>query len=338
MRDNPMPETAIANVPQLGPFRNHLATLGYKNTDTLFGAVRASGDVLASYLGVSRAELDALVAQIPQSPRPVRIAGQRRFALGVRIDKVPRHRRAFTIAAVAVPLPPLVNLLAEMQPVRDQGGRGTCVAHASTAAAEHYWRSQGQILDLSRQFLYWDCKQHDGDPTGEGTWVGVAMPLLQSDGCCLETSWPYVMTAIVGNESQDPPPPAAAAGAAQYRIPSFRQISPTSVMDIKSELAQGRCVAFSIPVFDSWYQNDEVTRSGEIINPIPNEEDVGGHAMCFIGYEDLPSEDDLGGGRFYLRNSWDSMWATQSVLGSPGYGTIPYSYIQRFGTEAFSVG
>jgi C1A family cysteine protease len=235
-------------------------------------------------------------------------------------------------------LPPMVNLIAEMQPVRDQGGRGTCVAHASTAVAEHYWRSQQKTVDLSRQFLYWACKQNDGHPQDEGTWVGVAMPQLQNTGCCLETTWPYVMTTVAGNESQNPPPTDAMAEAPQFLIPKFNQLAPTSIQDIKGELAAGRCVAFSIPVFNSWYLNDEVTRTGEIVNPIPDENDVGGHAMCFVGYEDLPGQTALAGGKFYLRNSWDGNWATDSILGTPGYGTIPYSYIGRLGIEAYSIG
>jgi C1A family cysteine protease len=238
----------------------------------------------------------------------------------------------------AAALPPSVNLISEMQPVRDQDERLTCVAFASTEAAQHYWRSQGQNVVLSPQFMYWDCKQHDGDPTGGGTWVAVAMAQLQSDGCCLEATWLYVPTPVVGNESQDPPPTGALADAAGHKIPQFRRLAPTSVLDIKSELAQKRCVAFSIPVFNSWYRNDEVTRTGEIVDPIPNEQDVGGHAMCFVGYEDLPSEPEQGGGRFYLQNSWDSKWATQSVLGTAGFGTISYSYIAHYGEEAYSIG
>jgi C1A family cysteine protease len=240
--------------------------------------------------------------------------------------------------APTAPLPASVNLMAQMQPVRDQEERLTCVAFASTETAQQYWRSQGQNLVLSPQFMYWDCKQHDGDATGGGTWVAVAMAQLQADGCCQEGTWPYVPNQIANNESQDPPPPTALVDAATHRIPKFRRLAPTSVVDIKSELAQQRCVAFTIPVFNSWYLNSEVTRTGEIVNPIPNEQDVGGHAMCFVGYEDLPSDQEIGGGRFYLQNSWNNKWATQSVLGTAGYGTIPYSYIAHYGEEAYSIG
>ncbi len=335
-----MPETRIDDVPELGPYLMGLRSLGYRTTDQVAGSAQVAGDLLAAYLNVDRETLDALMNRIPRTPRPtgIQVGPPRVRALGVRLDRVPRPRRAPMMSQVAAtPLPPTKDLIAEMQSVRDQGDRETCAAHAAAAVAEHHWRSQGKILDQSRQFLYWNCKQHDGHTEEEGTWIGVAMPQLQSDGCCLETTWPYVMTAIAGNESQDPPPDGARAEAGSYKIPSFRQLSPTSILDIKSELAAGRCVAFSIPVFNSWYRNDEVTRTGEIVNPIPNEQDVGGHAMCFVGYEDIPAEPDLGGGKFYLRNSWNSFWATQSVLGTPGYGTIAYSYIARFGAEAYSI-
>ena len=228
-------------------------------------------------------------------------------------------------------------MIAQMPPVRDQGDRGTCVAHACLAVLEHYFGLQNKYQDMSEQFLYWNCKQTDGEPNAYGTWIGVAMPLLQRDGCCLESTWPYNPKVIAGNEGQGPPPAGAVAEALLFRVTTIHQIGATSIIDIKSELAHNCCVAFSVPVYNSWYLNDEVQRTGEIVNPIPNEGEVGGHAMCFVGYEDIPEEPDLGGGKFYLRNSWNSYWATESVLGSAGYGTIPYSYIARFGEEAYSI-
>jgi len=57
-----------------------------------------------------------------------------------------------------------------------------------------------------------------------------------------------------------------------------------------------------------------------------------------VGYEDIPTEPDLGGGKFYLQNSWDGEWATEPVLGTVGFGTIPYSYIAQYGEEAYSIG
>jgi C1A family cysteine protease len=336
-----MPQNLIADVNVPDQYRRKIRALGYKTTDQLAGAAAVATEALSAYLGVTPAQLYELINELPRTLRPAgaEAVQPRQFKLGALIERVPRPRAAFAISLPpAAVLPAQVNLIAEMQPIRDQAQRGTCVAHACTAVAEHYWRGQGQIIDLSRQFLYWDCKQHDGVPNQEGTWIAVAMPLLQSDGCCLEGTWPYVPTEIPGNEGQGPPPAPALAEAPQYKIPSFNQLAPTSVADIKGELAQDRCVAFTIPVFNSWYLNAEVTRTGDIVNPIPGEASVGGHALCFVGYEDQPANSDLGGGVFYLRNSWDSQWATTPSLGTVGYGTIPYSYISSFCAEAFSIG
>lgn len=335
-----MPETRIDDVPALGEFKVALKSLGYRTTDQLIGAHQVAGELLAGYLKTDAARLRGIIEQLPHREKPHGLAAvpARKFPLGVRLDRIPRPQRALRMSAVAAePLPPKVNMIADMAPVRDQGDRGTCVAHASLAVMEHYLKLQGRYQNLSRQFLYWDCKEKDGDPNAYGTWIGVAMKVLGTDGCCPETTWPYNSATIPGNEGQGPPPASAGPAAIGFRATTIHQIAPTSIIDIKSELAHKRCVAFSIPVFDSWYHNDEVQRTGEIVNPIPNEESNEGHAMCFVGYEDIPDEPDLGGGKFWIRNSWDGEWATASVLGSAGYGTIPYSYIGRFATEAYSI-
>nr|HMS44085.1 C1 family peptidase [Pyrinomonadaceae bacterium] len=159
---------------------------------------------------------------------------------------------------------------------------------------------------------------------------------LQRDGCCLEEVWQYNPQPIAGNEGQDPPPGNAQIQALGFRVQNYKQLSPTSVPDIKNELTKGRCVAFSVPVFNSWLGSSWVSYTGNITMPIPNEIRAGGHAMCLVGYMDLPNP-GLGGGRFILRNSWGENWGINNQFGVPGYGTIPYAYIAKFGSEAYSI-
>ena len=337
-----MAETNIETVLQLSAYVAPLKALGYRNTDQLVGAGLAARLPLAKYLKLAPAALDHLLAGLPQRQSPIgAVHAPPVHRLGLRLDLMPR-RVNFAMAmsmSVATQLPASTDLVSQMGPVRDQANRGTCVAHATTAIVEHYWNLHGKgLVNLSRQFAYWDCKQHDGHTEEEGTWISIAMPLLQSDGCPLEVVWSYNPSDIPNDESQGPPPAGAVASADEFKIPSFRQLSATAVHDLKAELADGRPVAFSIPVFNSWYfNNKEVVRSGEIINPLPDEISVGGHAMCMVGYMDEPAEIALGGGRFIIRNSWNSTWGTESTTGHVGYGTIPYSYISRFGLEAFTV-
>jgi C1A family cysteine protease len=191
---------------------------------------------------------------------------------------------------------------------------------------------------MSEQFLYWACKQKDGIPNDPGTWLEIAFEkVLSQGGCCLDSTWKYQPDVVSGDETRGSPPATAAAEAAKYVVKTFKRLAPTSVPDIRSHLQKGICVAFSIPVYHSWTLNPEVQKTGDIVLPIPNEDDHNeGHAMCFVGYEDLPGDTDTGGGRFLVRNSWNSYWATESKLGI-GYGTIPYSYIAKFGSEAYSI-
>jgi C1A family cysteine protease len=335
-----MAERRLQELPELARFADDLNALGYRNAEQFLGAASVSEVALAEYLGIDVNALRTIVAGIKGPVMLVAGKAQRpKFPLGVRLDAIRRPAVSLMRApGAAAALPAEVNHIADMQPIRHQGDRGTCVAHAAGAVGEHYWHKQGRVVDLSRQFLYWACKQHDGMPDAQGTWIDVAMSRLMQNGCCLEDTWPYVMTVDPGNEAQNPPPGRALTEALTYKVERTRQLSPTSVADIKATLAANCCVAFSISVFNSWYQNNEVTRTGDIVNPIPGEMKLDqGHAMCFVGYRDALADAASGGGHFYLRNSWGTSWASESSLGRPGYGTIPYSYIASNCVEAYSI-
>src|SRR5712692_10854935 len=104
-----MPETRIDDVPELGPYLMGLRSLGYRTTDQVAGSAQVAGDLLAAYLNVDRETLDALMNRIPRTPRPtgIQVGPPRVRALGVRLDRVPRPRRAPTMSRVAAtPFPP----------------------------------------------------------------------------------------------------------------------------------------------------------------------------------------------------------------------------------------
>jgi len=258
------------------------------------------------------------------------------YSFGVALEKIPAVKKAYPIPPVtAVQLPKEVNLINQMTGVQNQSPRETCVAFATVALMEHKYKKD---LNFSEQFQYWNCKNNDGIPNLEGTWLDISVPLLGSDGCCRENTWPYNSNKIPSNEGQGPPPAGAVAEAAKNKVNAHTKLAPTSVFSIKSALAGGYPVAFSVPVFSTISANS--TRvTGNILNPVANQKPVGGHAMVFVGYKDS-GESGIGGGRFYLRNSWGKQWAFKSMLGgkpTPGYGTISYSYISSYGMEAFYI-
>ena len=332
--------TRIRDVPALAGHAASLSALGFDTLEQVLGAAQVAGPELGRALGVGIADLigSTMAIAAPVTDEMADRLWSLPCAMGARLDS-PAPREAIG-AAVAMALPaaaPSVNHLPAMPPVRHQGDRGTCVAHAALAAYEHYLAVNGSGTDMSEQFLYWNCKQNDGIPTTTGTWLRVAFPLLHRDGVCPEDAWPYDSRILPGNEAHDPPPPGARRAALGYRAGNQpTMLPPNSVSDIRNALFGGRCVAFSVPVYNSWWASMEVRRTGDITNPLPGEAPSGGHAMCLVGYVDMPDRPEIGGGRFILRNSWGSLWGGQSAYGA-GNGTISYSYVARHCFEAFAI-
>ncbi len=231
-------------------------------------------------------------------------------------------------------LPLSISLLDQLPPVRDQGGRGTCVAHAVAAVREQLEIAAGgpAHLNLSEQFVYWWCKEHDGIPRVSGTYIAVGMRCLGQLGAPLEQMWPYVSYDQAGNEGQGPAPTAAADGDPAFRTLRTQEFNRGDIAGIKTGLAEGRAVAFSIPVFDSWYNSSATRRWGKITLPIGGEPEDGGHAMTLVGYQEDASAP--GGGYFLVRNSWQP-WSYNGAW-REGYGAIPYAYISRHASAVFS--
>ena len=304
---------------------------------------------LAQVLGVTDAVLADLVAaarKLLPATRDLRSlemaqqAAQTRYGLGALLDepvevleerlKIPPYAPE---GRALLALPDRHDLLAQMPPIRNQGGRGTCVAHAALSVREQLERAAGAPaeLNLSEQYVYWWCKNHDGIPKSGGTYIAVAMRCLSETGAPLESVWPYVGYST-GDEGQGPPPAAAANGDPAFCILRAQEFNRKDIQGIKLCLYQGRAVAFSIPVFDSWYSSSATSRWGKITLPLAGEPEDGGHAMTLVGYQD--DADAPGGGYFLVRNSWQP-WSWDGVW-QEGYGYIPYAYLSRHATAVFS--
>jgi C1A family cysteine protease len=234
-----------------------------------------------------------------------------------------------------VTAPSDVNLIPQMTGIKNQGSRGTCVAFACVAVREFL---TGSKPDLSEQFLYFWADAHDEVPEEPGTTVENGYKGLEQAGVCLESTWRYNSKPIKNNEGQGPPPEGAFKEAEKYKLARVMDLDENSISELKSCLKgtddfPGRPISFSVPVYNSWLKSKAVELSGQITMPLPGEDDVGGHAMVIVGYQDDKSVP--GGGFFILKNSWGTSWGKNCEYGS-GYGTIPYSYITNYCWEAFS--
>jgi len=246
---------------------------------------------------------------------------------------MPEAKTIPLMLSTAADLPSKVQI-EELHAIRDQANRGTCVAHATTAAFENLnireGSSEQKKIDFSEQFCYWATKQKDGHPNSDGSWAKICFPALKEFGICHEEHWKYNP-----NPTNDPgqgPPPAAAQKCAPNHKADYLELNSKDINALKTQLGkEKRVISFGVPVFNSSMRNQDTVKTGRFVMPIKGESPVGGHEMALIGYVDDKSRP--GGGDFILRNSWGTKWAHSSPFGA-GNGSVPYAYIAEHCMEA----
>jgi len=301
---------------------------------------------LARLLKAKMEEVETLAGDLlPLIPQEIRVqigAVPRAFGRGA-LDTLDRRRKRGPLPGLPVPkeLPPRATLLERMPNVRDQGYRGTCVAHACATVREYLLGDKK--MDLSEQFLYWAARQEwlssiifQDRP---GALLANGMAALQKYGVCAEADWPYNPNPVAGDEEQGIPPAEILEKAKAYRIQQSVPLVSHDVYSLKAHLAGGYPIAFTLPTFNYWTAI-MIDRTGAIRLPMSTEGTrnpivwlESAHALCLVGYQDDASVP--GGGYFLVRNSWGTQWATQCPDGQ-GYGWLPYAYLQKYGLTAFT--
>src|ERR1043166_7758900 len=262
-----------------------------------------------------------------------------RYSCGARLSSLPTKPslEADVLREAAHPLLPneisLINTC--MPPIKDQGERPTSVAFATCTVIEYaVCRRRGQMIDLSEQWQYWNCKQHDGNPTSDGTSLALSFYLAARDGICEERDWPYVNTQDIADLRFQQPPPIAISS--NHKVARFTDaVNPRDVVSLKQTIANDQLIAIAIPWFDSVDQNLNIRTTGNILVPATSEPwPELGHALVLVGYVD--DSEFAVGGYFIVRTSWGNRWGRWSLFG-PGYGTIPYRFIELYNHSAFTV-
>ncbi len=215
-----------------------------------------------------------------------------------------------------IKLPEKIDFTRKMTPVRSQGDEGTCVGFASTVGMKEYQEKSEykKTLELSPRFVYNECKKLDGHPQSEGTQIRIAMKVLKNLGVCLEQYWRYEPH---DNNGPDAPSRKILADAKKNRILSYARI--LDLNELKLNLAhKGPCVIGII-----CYSGIMNTRTGKVPMPKRGEREIGGHAICPVGYDDAMK-------MVKFKNSWGEEW------GDKGYGYLPYAYIDKYMMDAWS--
>ena len=235
-------------------------------------------------------------------------------------------------------------------PVRDQDGRGTCVAFATVACREYleYHNNSKRPPNLSEQYLYWATKTKTTDPypDDDGTRIQYSQEAICKEGTCLSSLWPYDKSIIRGNVTharKGVPSKAAIADAKNWRCAITNYSGGNVKGKVKSLCGMmqrnNKPLAISLPVFE-----DPVTKIsnwstplswlyGKVENPPPYSVTFEGHAVCVTGFQPDPNEPS--GGYFIIRNSWGRKWgsalpSSQYYPPEPGYGQISASYVNKY--------
>jgi len=239
-----------------------------------------------------------------------------KFSLGCLKD--PQDFRDIPMGLVlpVVPIPVSFDFTKSMSPVRNQGDEGTCVAFASVVGVKEFQdkKEYRKLIRLSPRFLYSLCKKFDGAPSEEGTYPRIAMKVLLNYGVCHESFWPYAP------HQKSLPLKGADIDAKRFKIKAYARIE--SLIEMKRSLLVNGPFLAGVKVYKSWF-NKNVERSGFVPMPKRNEQLMGGHAICIVGYDDKLE-------LFKFKNSWGQNWADN------GYGYLPYAYMKKYCSDSWS--
>ena len=223
-------------------------------------------------------------------------------------------------------LPTSVSLAPSMSQPDNQGQLGSCGPNTTDEHLKFDFKVEGQtVRNTSRLFTYYNTRALMGS-VGQDSGVDKlddAEGQAAQFGFCDETLWPYDDTPADPNTNTFPPnapagqkPPAHAyAAALANKITSYAAVN-TDLQSMKACLASGHPFIFGFTCFQE-IESDAVAQTGDIPDPQPGEQPIGGHDILCWGYDDATQ-------RFKVTNHW-SGWG-RVIDGIPGCGTISYAY------------
>ena len=180
----------------------------------------------------------------------------------------PEDRRDLLMSAIlpVFSAPSKMDYTQQMTAVRDRGSEGTCVGFACAVGLKEFQEKKEHTRDieLSPRFLYQKCKEIDGIPNQEGTYIRTALSVLSEAGVCEESYWPY--------KAQEPgaPKPGADENAGRYKIKTGAYARLDSLDTMKRSLIVNGPFVAGVPVYENWssqevWSDRENTNAGKFL-------------------------------------------------------------------------
>jgi len=199
----------------------------------------------------------------------------------------------------------------------DQGQLGSCTANAIAYAIcfDEIKQKNKEEFMPSRLFIYYNERKMEGTVDQDaGAEIHDGVKSINLYGYCDEHHWIYDPTQF----ATEPPANAYAEGK-QAKAVSYATIDFSAdttiddrVVHLKTTLLSGFPVVFGFTVYES-FESERVATTGMMPMPDQDEQSVGGHAVCMVGYDDTKQ-------CFIVKNSWGASW------GLNGYFYMPYQY------------
>lgn len=215
------------------------------------------------------------------------------------------------------PLAHASDLSAKGPPIYDQEELGSCTSNSLLAVARFH--DPNKSWNPSRLFHYYAERQADGDVREDaGSTISQSIAVLKKVGVCNESTWPYDQSKFAKQ-----PPHAAYVEAANHKALQAVIVAPDA-QTIKTYITQGYPINIGITVYDE-LESDQAASTGVVPMPGPDSQQLGGHAVWIVGYDDNKQWTDSDGtahsGMWKLTNSWGADW------GDKGHFYLPYGYL-----------
>lgn len=186
----------------------------------------------------------------------------------------------------------------EFTPISDQSVLNSCSGNATVDAFEILMGLEGNVVQLSRLFTYWNARVYDNSShEDEGSYIHLNFKSLQTLGVCLESDWTYNTNKVFAQ-----PTLHCYKTANDNKIDSFYRIVSKGyerLNDIESAVRANHPVVFGTAI-DKSFQN---TYNKEVTFDIPSTS-IGNHAMIVVGVR----RNEDGRKSFLIRNSWGEGW------------------------------